>query len=923
MGEPHFLLNVGTFAWLTSPDVDLTREPCWRDHGFGSYMRRLSHILPISKQQLRNCARALKPNELQFQAVCEMLTIQEQFMKKPHENPPIDWSRVVYTRALGSELVTLLQKEFNDACKDRSFKVHPPESFAILPARSIEAKSELLGRFELLERSCFNAVGSYWKANGSLDTNTSKTNRIAIQGLNKDTGSPGSEYIVNISETGNDEKVRVLSLDSLEKVYSQLGELGFAVVRRCFDPCFIKQLKKELHMNKSLARDAAFAMLDADGNVSTMKYTRGIELLIRIYLGRINCLIKGTRFEDALRSLQHVWAPIIHYCMGPNIFISNIQLVASDPGSYVEPWHRTNTHFGLTVVVALDRINSKTGRIQFLPISKRSNEIKLLKKQKTQTPTPKPREHEASKIPKITKSQSFIKLDKSNKSQSIGYTQDSYPDINVSVATCVHSSSLTATLLCDPDGILKESEQIALNNLLQKSPIKAYMGLSRNLLISSKNEIDSLESFATSLLKWALFTLIHSYSKWNRSSGGDASRDAIMVYIEELGQLIAIFKLPQGSHRSMVFKIDSGDVFHGIYNVLEQLESQASWNGHLGRCFSSLNEAKAPGAGETKEMNMCNAINDALHIAMAEDPTTCVFGQDVAFGGVFRCSVGLLDRFSEARCFNTPICEQGIVGFGIGMAALGHNAIAEIQFGDYIFPAFDQIVNEAAKFRYRSGSHWDVGKLTIRSTWGAVGHGGLYHSQSPEAQFAHAAGLKIVVPRGALQAKGLLLKAIRDPNPVLFFEPKALYRSAVDQVPVGDFELELSRADVVQQGSDVTIVGYGSAVKEMLKAAQAAQKQFGISVEVIDLQTVNPWDVETLDKSVEKTRRLIITHEAPQSVGMGAEIAATMAQRHFYHLEAPIMRVCGYDTPFPLAFEKFYLPDEFKLLDAIKRVCNV
>lgn len=263
------------------------------------------------------------------------------------------------------------------------------------------------------------------------------------------------------------------------------------------------------------------------------------------------------------------------------------------------------------------------------------------------------------------------------------------------------------------------------------------------------------------------------------------------------------------------------------------------------------------------------------------------------------------------------------MGFGIGMAALGTNAIAEIQFADYIFPAFDQIVNEAAKFRYRSGGKWDVGKLTIRSTWGAVGHGGLYHSQSPESQFAHAAGLKIVVPRSAYQAKGLLLKAIRDPNPVLFFEPKALYRAAVGEVPVGDYELDLSKADVVREGGDVTMVGYGSSVNLMLKAADMAKEQFGIEVEVIDLQTILPWDVETLDKSVAKTGRLIVTHEAPKTLGMGSEIAATMAERHFFKLEAPIERVCGYDTPFPLAFEKFYLPDQFKLLDAVRRVCQV
>ncbi|XP_953818.1 transketolase subunit, putative [Theileria annulata] len=353
------------------------------------------------------------------------------------------------------------------------------------------------------------------------------------------------------------------------------------------------------------------------------------------------------------------------------------------------------------------------------------------------------------------------------------------------------------------------------------------------------------------------------------------------------------------------------------------------------RLFSTFNPK-----GPTKEMNMCTAINDAMHISMAEDPTTCVFGEDVAFGGVFRCSVGLLDRFGESRVFNTPIAENGIVAFGIGLAALGHNAIAEIQFADYIFPAFDQvitigyisnfnnlyliiiIVNEAAKFRYRSGGAWDVGKLTIRSTWGGVGHGGLYHSQSPESQFAHAAGLKIVVPRGAYQAKGLLLSSIRDPNPVIFFEPKMLYRQSVDQVPVEDYQLELSKAEVLKEGKDVTMVGYGTSVGPMMKAAKLAEEEHGLSVEVIDLQTVFPWDVETVERSVNKTRKLIVTHEAPKTLGMGSEIAATITERCFHNLEAPVKRVCGYDTPFPLVYEKHYLPDQYKLLEAAIQMCK-
>ncbi|KAJ2845946.1 ATP-dependent RNA helicase mtr4, partial [Coemansia brasiliensis] len=227
---------------------------------------------------------------------------------------------------------------------------------------------------------------------------------------------------------------------------------------------------------------------------------------------------------------------------------------------------------------------------------------------------------------------------------------------------------------------------------------------------------------------------------------------------------------------------------------------------------------------ETRKMNMCQAINDALRIAMASNDTAVVFGEDVAFGGVFRCSVGLADDFGRERVFNTPLTEQGIAGFAIGMASMGHTAIAEIQFADYILPAFDQIANEAAKFRYRSGSEFNAGGVTIRAPSAAVGHGGHYHSQSPEALFAHIPGLKVVVPRSAVQAKGLLLSAIRDPNPTLVFEPKILYRSAVEQVPADDYMLPLSQAEILKPGSDVTVVGYGSQIYALENAIQMAER---------------------------------------------------------------------------------------------------
>lgn len=215
-------------------------------------------------------------------------------------------------------------------------------------------------------------------------------------------------------------------------------------------------------------------------------------------------------------------------------------------------------------------------------------------------------------------------------------------------------------------------------------------------------------------------------------------------------------------------------------------------------------------------MNLFTAVNDAMRIALETDPRAIVFGEDVGFGGVFRCTVDLREKFGAHRVFNTPLCEQGIAGFGIGYAAMGGTAIAEIQFADYIFPAADQIINEAAKYRYRSGGQFDCGGLTIRTPYGAVGHGGLYHSQSPEAYFTHTPGLVVVMPRSPITAKGLLLSCIRERNPCVFFEPKALYRAAVEEVPEGDFTIPLRVAEVVQAGTDITLVGWGAQVHVLM-----------------------------------------------------------------------------------------------------------
>ncbi|GLC48230.1 2-oxoisovalerate dehydrogenase subunit beta 2, mitochondrial, variant 3 [Pleodorina starrii] len=230
---------------------------------------------------------------------------------------------------------------------------------------------------------------------------------------------------------------------------------------------------------------------------------------------------------------------------------------------------------------------------------------------------------------------------------------------------------------------------------------------------------------------------------------------------------------------------------------------------------------------------------------------------------------------------------EGIVGFGIGLASMGHTPVAEIQFADYIFPAFDQLVNEAAKYRYRSGGTFHCGGLTVRAPYGAVGHGGHYHSQSPEAFFTHVPGIKVVMPSSPAEAKGLLLASIREPDPVVFFEPKMMYRTAVEDVPEGDYMLPLGVARVVVEGSDVTLVGWGQQVLVLQQAAAQLHKQDGIRCEVIDLRTLAPWDSEAVCASVSKTGRLVVAHEAPLTGGFGAEVAATVAQRCFTALESP------------------------------------
>ena len=315
-------------------------------------------------------------------------------------------------------------------------------------------------------------------------------------------------------------------------------------------------------------------------------------------------------------------------------------------------------------------------------------------------------------------------------------------------------------------------------------------------------------------------------------------------------------------------------------------------------------------------MNIIEAVRSALQTQMRLDPRVVVLGEDIGkFGGVFRATSGLYDEFGADRVIDTPLAEAGIIGTAIGMAIYGLRPVPEIQFGDFIFPAFDQIVNELAKFRYRSGGQYSC-PVVIRTPVGGGIRGGGYHSQSPEALFIHTPGLKVVAPSNPYDAKGLLLASLRQNDPVLFMEPKRIYRASRGEVPEGDYEIELGKAAVRREGTQVTVLAYSGMVSI---AEEAAHKAGDISVEVIDLRTLLPFDIETILASVKKTGRCVIVHEAPRTCGFGAELVASIQERAIEYLEAPILRVTGFDTPFPYTLEHEYLPNADRVLAAIRK----
>ncbi len=319
-------------------------------------------------------------------------------------------------------------------------------------------------------------------------------------------------------------------------------------------------------------------------------------------------------------------------------------------------------------------------------------------------------------------------------------------------------------------------------------------------------------------------------------------------------------------------------------------------------------------------MTMIEAIRDGHAVAMERDDRVVVFGEDVGyFGGVFRCTLGLQERFGNHRCFDAPINESGIVGAAIGMAAYGLRPCVEIQFADYMYPAYDQIVSEAARLRYRSAGDFTA-PLVVRMPTGGGIYGGQTHSQSPEALFTHVSGLKTVVVSNPYDAKGLLISAIEDPDPVIFLEPKRLYNGPFDghhdrpivpwsqhplgEVPADYYSLPLGVARIHRAGNDLTVLTYGT----LVHVAETAAAETGVDAEIIDLRTLLPLDVDTIVTSVAKTGRCLVLHEATRTSGFGAELSSTVQERCFYELEAPIVRVCGWDTPYPHALEWSYFP---------------
>jgi len=318
---------------------------------------------------------------------------------------------------------------------------------------------------------------------------------------------------------------------------------------------------------------------------------------------------------------------------------------------------------------------------------------------------------------------------------------------------------------------------------------------------------------------------------------------------------------------------------------------------------------------------MVQAIRSAMIDEMTRDENVVTLGEDIGVrGGVFLVTEGLIDMFGKERVIDTPLAELGIIGAAIGMALYGLRPIAEIQFIDFLYPGFEMFVSEAAKIRYRSAGEFDV-PMVVRSPYGGGVRGGSYHSQSPEAYYVATPGIKVVVPSNPYDAKGLLIASIRDNDPVLFMEPKKIYRAVKTELPDGPYEVPLGKAAVAREGKHVSIFAYGAMIPVALEAATALEKD-RVEAEVIDLRTLQPYDTEAILMSVGKTGHAVLVQEAPRIGGYMGEIAAFLAENAIEHLEGPVVRVTGWDTPFPYALEKAYMPNAERLIRGVKKTLN-
>lgn len=318
---------------------------------------------------------------------------------------------------------------------------------------------------------------------------------------------------------------------------------------------------------------------------------------------------------------------------------------------------------------------------------------------------------------------------------------------------------------------------------------------------------------------------------------------------------------------------------------------------------------------------LVQAVNSALKLEMRKNSDIVLLGEDIGInGGVFRATEGLYDEFGPHRVIDTPLAESGIIGLAIGMSLYGLRPVAEIQFFDFIFSAFDQITSELAKMRYRSGGTYTA-PMVIRAPIGAGVKGGPYHSQSGESYFVHTAGLKVIMPSNPYDTKGLLIAAMRDNDPVMFFEPKRIYRAFKDDIPDDDYTLPIGKAKIVKEGNDVTLISYGATMVPAKEAATLATQE-NVDVELIDLRTLAPLDSEAILDSAKKTGRIVIAHEAPKTLGMGAEISALISEKAVEYLQAPILRVAGLDAPVPYSLESTYLPNAKRILTSIKKVAS-